>query len=87
MSPYELGILVHYYAHGEDWKPNRGAEGLHEATMNLFMTDELITKAEGVDVLGYPAMYKPTTKLTCLVKHMCELELPVWTMIKQSNKK
>jgi len=89
MTPYELDILLHYYYSPIDHEPRPG-DNIYKGTMISFVSlglldenkDDPLEKRNNIDKVKYVK----TERLQCFIDHICQLKLPEWTMIEESNK-
>ena len=82
MSPYEIEILLHYYACLDDHPQMYSPPPIWRDTINWFLQNQLLQDNGKAD----DAAYKITERGNVLIRAMCALPLPVWTMPKDNEK-
>lgn len=77
MTPFELDILLHYYACCDDHPVVRNNPPIWAETREMFLSLGLLSVCnEG------SATYKQTERLVVFIEHICGIPLPVqkWVM-------
>lgn len=69
MTPYEISLMLHFYAIREPWKETHN--DLYHETVEAFLHARLIQKDEASDI------YVTTTKGSAFVSQLMKVEIPV----------
>jgi hypothetical protein len=78
MSPFEIGILMHYYCCASESPDVLRNPPIINETMRWFVNEGLLIKMEKPSEYG--ASYAITDRGRCWVVYVCNLSLPAWTM-------
>lgn len=81
MTPLEIGILLHYYGHADDYRNGDFSAPAVREAMNLFTQSTGMLELFGEDQTGY-ATYRLTDKGRFYIEYLCSIPLPVakWTI-------
>ena len=76
MSPYQLGILLHYYTRADDYPDVISPPPIWRETIDGFKRDDLLKDSRN----EADASYEITQRGRVFVEGLCNLPLPVWRM-------
>ena len=75
MTPFELDILLHYYSCGGEHQFVESNPPIWAETRNGFLENGLLELFDGDH-----QSYRTTARANCLIEHILNLPLPIWTM-------
>ena len=76
MTPFELDILLHYYAQATEHPVVFENPPIWAETRNRLLDEGLLVKAPS----DYGATYKTGARANVLIEHIINLPLPEWKM-------